>query len=216
MIITIDGPAGSGKSTVADAVAEKLGVHHMQTGLLYRAAAYILHGKNYRFDQIAEMLKKIEYRVNGGDRAVVAVDGVDITEKLSHAEFSQPASIISAIPEVREALLPVQKNVGENYDIVADGRDCGSVVFPDADIKIFLTALAEERAKRIMNDPKRKRQNLTFEEVLADVLERDERDKNRSVAPLIIPKDAIVVDNSTFLSPEETVQKILDVIGESV
>lgn len=216
MIITIDGPAGSGKSTLAKELSQKLNFYYLYTGLLYRAVAYILITE---FGQ--EALSKIKkddlsfisnfsYEYENGV-PVVFFQGHALTENLSNLGLDQPSSIVSANKDVREALLPVQRNIAKKYDIVADGRDCGTVVFPDADYKFFLTASLEVRTNRIFQDKKRGDSGLSLEKVKQELEVRDKRDMDREFAPLIIPQDAIIVDNSN-LSKEETLNKFLQYI----
>jgi CMP/dCMP kinase len=217
MIITIDGPVASGKSSVAKEIANKLSIFYLNTGLLYRAVAYILvHefmktiNKELPFEISAQELgfiDKIIYEFIAGAPHVI-FKGKDITVFLSDTSYDQIASIVSANKLVREKLLPVQRTIGEKYNIVADGRDCGTVVFPNADYKFFLTASVAARAQRVLSDPKRNVLNASYEKVKSEIEDRDARDLQRAVAPLKIAPDAIKIDNSNF-GLDQTVQEIL-------
>jgi CMP/dCMP kinase len=213
MIITIDGPAASGKSTVAKSLAKKLGFYYLYTGLLYRSVGYVLAEKRDvlpdEFSKLtAEDLKfidQIKYVYEDGKPKII-FEGEDITSKLKDSSVDKLSSLIGANKYVRQALLPTQRDVAKSYDIIADGRDCGSVVFPNADYKFFLTASIEERAKR-----KSKMGGMTQKEAEEFLRERDERDKNRDVAPLVVPEDAVIIDNSN-LDIEQTLHPFLKYI----
>lgn len=222
MIITIDGPCVSGKSSVARQIALKLGICHFSTGLLYRAVAFVLmqglHGvpaQNHGID-----LSNIDFNFISEIKCVVKNQIVhilfgaqDITLLLSDDQLSLSASALSALPEVRQRLLDVQRNLGIRFDIVVDGRDCGSVVFPNADFKFFLTASVDARVKRMMNDQKRAAQNKDYEHIRDEIIKRDERDRTRAIAPLVVPEGAVVVDSSD-LTLEQTVEQFLAIIQE--
>ncbi len=217
MIITIDGPVASGKSTVAKLLADRLGFYCVNTGLLYRAVAYVL--QTYRgvtsFDQLATLnsevfsfIHDITYTIQNGEPRV-SYKGEDITPFLKLPQFDQPASLVSANPIVRERLLGVQRTLGQMYDIIADGRDCGSVVYPQAEYKFFLTAPIEVRAARMAEYFENKTgQRHDVAELCEHIAERDKRDAERAVAPLRVPKGAIVIDNAT-MDIDQTVEKIL-------
>ncbi|KKQ48373.1 MAG: Cytidylate kinase [candidate division TM6 bacterium GW2011_GWF2_38_10] len=217
MIITIDGPVASGKSSVAKALAQRIGAYHVNTGLLYRAVAYILIHDFHITD-----LKKLARQDPADFDFIYALSYVfinhmpqirygekDITPFLiRHKELDNGASLVSALPPVRERLLPVQQAIGKQYSIVADGRDCGTVVYPHADIKIFLTATLTARAQRVAHELQQKtgkEQNLQeIEELIAT---RDKRDVTRPVAPLCKAPDAYLFDNSD-LTLEQTVDHL--------
>jgi cytidylate kinase len=217
MIITIDGPAGSGKSSVAKALAEKLDIYYLNTGLLYRAIAFIwlkndpnLEKVDNLNDEQINFIDKIEYKYIGKEPNIFYEDK-NITKELFNNVISQAASILSAKKEIREKLIHLQQNVAKKYDIVAEGRDCGSVIFPKADYKFYLTASLDIRAKRIFSDNARKNVGVLLDEVKVSLEERDERDTNRQVAPLIVPGDAIVIDNSQ-MDQDQTIKRFLSKI----
>ena len=223
MIITIDGPAGSGKSSVARELATRLHMHHLRTGFLYRAAAHVImsrhHGEQRIFNFLKEptdgdiqALKNISY-LNIDGEPNVFVSGVNITQQLQNAELDYAASTSSSVPRVREQLLHIQRTVAEKYDLIAEGRDCGSVVFPHADYKFFLTARPEVRAERVLKDVKRGIVTATKNDILQAINDRDERDKVRKTSPLIATADAYVLDNSD-LTFEQTIIKMLEVINQ--
>ena len=218
MIITIDGPAGSGKSTVAKELAKELKIYYLYTGLLYRAVAYIwLNKLNKKLEDLDsaiskdfKFISKISYEYYESNPEIF-YEGERLTPFLNQTTLDQSASILSAKKEVRVNLLEIQQNVAKNYDIVADGRDCGSVVFPDADYKFFLTASLEIRAKRILSDKNRGENVFDLEKVKEELEQRDERDKKREVSPLIVPDNAIIIDNSD-MTKEETIREFLEFI----
>ena len=217
MIITIDGPAASGKSSVARALAKKLDFFYLNTGMLYRAVAVVLQtffnkkidveGGFIVHEHELLFIKDIVYNFDQGTSCVL-YKGQDITVLLSDAQVGQLASILGANAEVRQALLKIQRDVAARYDIVTDGRDCGSVVFPDAGMKFFLTASVQVRAERMVADVQRKAENLDLARAQEEIVQRDKRDMERSVAPLVIPKGATVIDNSG-MTLEQTVDLFL-------
>jgi cytidylate kinase len=206
-VVAIDGPVGAGKSTISRAAAERLGFIYVDTGALYRALGVFFNGKE--FDNSAKASLKF---IDGAQR--VFVNDIDYTDKIRTPEASMLASAISAKPEVREFLLELQRSFAREQSVVMDGRDIGTVVLPDADVKIFLTADAEERAKRRYDELVRKGGAVPpYEEVLADLNERDFNDSNREHAPLKQADDAILV-NTTGYNFEESVEMVLRVINE--
>lgn len=220
MIITIDGPTASGKSTVAQLLAKKLRFYYLNTGLLYRAVAYILMDrKKYTQEMLALPIKEDLEEIIDPKRLIytydeaphIALDNVDITDYLKDAAIDQAASIISAVPTVREMLLQFQQSLATQHDIVAEGRDTGSIVFPNADYKFYITADLNVRAKR-WQELQKARGNIVTQQAANDMLkERDERDSKRDIAPLVKPQGAIVINNSN-MSLQETLQSLLKVI----
>jgi len=213
VVITVDGPAGTGKSTVAKGVAARLGFTYLDTGALYRAAAYAIRAARGDLSDDEECGRivsntKIELL---HDR--VAVNGKDITSEIRANHISEAASRAAVHPSVRKALLAIQRSFGEYTSLVAEGRDTGSVVFPDAPVKIFLTASETERAKRRYNELLAKGVTISYEQVLEEVMGRDQRDSTRETSPLVIPEHAIVVD-TTHLDIDGVIHKVVDVVRD--
>ncbi|MFT6398180.1 MAG: cytidylate kinase [Bradymonadia bacterium] len=212
MIVAIDGPAGAGKSTAALLVADVLGYQLISTGALYRAVAKealdtgIALDEANRLAEIAAALRVAFEVVDGTNRVRVA--DVDLTDALRTPQVSSGASVVSAIPQVRDALTELQRDYGRTLDVVMEGRDIGTVIFPDAHTKVFLTASLEERAKRRLIDLEAAGEETTIAEVLADIQERDDRDTNRPVAPLRPAEGSVIVD-ATVMSIEEVVDTIV-------
>lgn len=204
MIIAIDGPSGAGKSTVAKAVARNLGFSCLDTGAMYRAIAWRALTDGVALDDAAALgelarTHQITFEHEAGDPIPkrVLLDGIDITQAIRTAEIDKAVSPVSATPSVREALTDQQRRIGRSGDYVIEGRDIGSVVFPDAELKVFLTASSEERAhRRVRQNVDRGVGSIDFDEVLQDIIRRDEADSKRSASPLVIPEDAIVIDST--------------------
>jgi len=212
MVIAIDGPAGAGKSSVAKRVAQALGYRYLDTGALYRALAWKAMQRGLRPQDtryIIEMTRetRVELQQSNGEQRVL-VDGEDVTEAIRVPEVGNLASPISAIPEVREILLDWQREFGRQRGIVAEGRDTGTVVFPKADVKIFLTASLDERARRRHKELLERGINISFEQVKLDMEARDQRDSTRHVAPLRPAPDAVVI-NTDHMSLDEVVEEVL-------
>ncbi len=207
MIITIDGPAGTGKSTVARLLANKLGFYFFDTGAVYRSFAWWLFSQEIPLDRAEEGLNSFSFRI-GEDKNLKKyyVGNVDVTDFIRSPQISEAASKIARIKEVRADFLPIQRDFGKKHDSVFEGRDVGSVVFPEADFKFFLVASPEVRAERRYKELllKNPREQLTKEQVLQDIRERDYQDSSREIAPLVCPEGAIVVDTSG-LSIEQVV-----------
>ena len=190
-VVAIDGPAGAGKSTVARMLAERMNYAYINTGSLYRALSYAAITSGIDFDQITpEFLSKQVLEFRGAD---LYLNGKLMDAELRRPECASGASKVAANPAVRDYLLPVQRRAAENQWIVMEGRDIGTVIFPDAEKKFFVTASAEERARRRMNQGEA---GSDFETILAAIKERDERDSNRAIAPLKQADDAILVDTT--------------------
>lgn len=211
--IAIDGPAGAGKSTIARAVAAKLGLIYVDTGAIYRSVGLYVCRKGVGSKdraKIVEMLSEIDIGIihdeEGKQRMIL--NGEDVSEDIRLPEISIYASDVSAIPEVRSFLLELQRDFARKHGTVMDGRDIGTVVLPDAELKIFLTASPEERAKRRYKELYEKGVDTTFEAVLEDMTYRDANDSGRSVAPLKAAEDAINVD-TTNLSLDESINAII-------
>jgi len=212
MVIAIDGPGGAGKSSVAKRVAQALGYRYLDTGALYRALAWKAMQRGLRPQDtryIIEMTRetRVELQQHNGEQRVL-VDGEDVTDAIRAPEVGNLASPISAIPEVREILLDWQREFGRQGGTVAEGRDTGTVVFPKAEVKIFLTASLDERARRRHKELLERGINISFEQVKLDMEARDQRDSTRHVAPLRPAPDAVVI-NTDHMSLGEVVEEVL-------
>lgn len=213
--IAIDGPAGAGKSSIAKEISKMLGYIYIDTGALYRSIAYYVYNKgvqDFSKLEVVPLLKEISIElkyINGSQR--VFINSLDVSDYIRTPEISLGASKVSAIPEVRSFLLDIQRNIAKHNNVIMDGRDIGTVVLPNADLKIFLTASAEERATRRYNQIKDTPNCPSWEEILNDINKRDYDDSHRDIAPLKCSNDAILVD-STNMSQQETINHILELI----
>lgn len=217
--IAIDGPSGSGKSSISKCLAKKLGFVHVDTGALYRTIAYYLRKNNVDYsnsEKVCENLKDIDIKVKfSNNNQNVFLNGVNVTDKIRSADISMASSRISSMPLVRKFLLDLQKDIAKENNVIMDGRDIATVVFPNSEVKIFLTASPEVRAKRrynqmVADDPK-----INFSDVLKNINERDFNDTHREISPLKISDDAVVFDNSN-LTFDQTVNSILKIIKERI
>lgn len=226
MIITIDGPTASGKSTTAALLAQKLGFFYLNSGFLYRALAYLLmRDKGYTLEilynpaerDIRNFLdpKRLTYTCDQTGHPVIKFDGSNITPYLKgNSEIDQAASIVSTHKTVRNALLDFQRNIGLAHNIVIDGRDSGTIVFPDANFKFYLTAPIEIRASRWAKEQEARGILATIETATKQLALRDERDMNRPIAPLVVPYGAIIIDNGPY-TLDETVDMMYKIIVAS-
>ena len=216
VIITVDGPSGAGKGTLCYALAEKLGFDFLDSGAIYRITALDALKKQVNLeneDAVAEVGRNLNVQfVPDNGEVNVILDGENVGDQIRTAEAGQNASKVAAFPKVREALLQRQRNFACEKGLVADGRDMGTIVFPEAQVKLFLDASAEERAKRRYKQLQLKGFNANFEQILGEIKERDYRDRNRAVAPLVPAKDALVLD-STHLSIDEVIRQALGYIS---
>lgn len=212
--IAIDGPSGSGKSTLASALSKKYGLIYIDTGALYRTVGLYIQRKNLASDDkenIVASLPEIDITMKLIDgRGVVLLDGEPVGNEIRTPKSSMYASDVSKIPEVRAFLLELQRSIARENSTVMDGRDIGTVILPNADVKIFLTAGMENRAYRRYLELKEK-QEITYEEVLADMKKRDDNDRSRKVAPAVPAEDAVFLDNST-LDAQQTLEAACRII----
>jgi cytidylate kinase len=214
-VVAIDGPAGAGKSTVARSLAARLGYTFLDTGALYRTVALIAQRKQIPWDDgaaLGALAKKLEIAfVQEVDRTRISAAGLDVTEDIRRAEISEGASRVSALPEVRAGLLDMQRRVATQANVVAEGRDIGTVVFPLAQAKFFLTASPEMRAERRTLELQAAGRPAVLSEVLAEMLARDARDSGRAVAPLRRADDAVEIDSSRA-TPDEVLDRMTAIV----
>lgn len=218
--IAIDGPAGAGKSTIARRVAAQLGYYYVDTGAIYRTVAYFMDlwgvspkdvdGVERYIDELT-----IEIRYDEAGAQHMIMNGMDVSEDIRTSEISKKASLISAHAVVREVLLDMQRDVARQHNVVMDGRDIGTVVLPDAQVKIFLTASPEVRAQRRTEEMIAKGQKAKYDQVLKEIQERDYQDTHRAIAPLKMCRDSVKVDTSD-MNIDQVVQTILDITAQKV
>jgi len=210
-VIAIDGPSGSGKSTMAKSLASKLKLLYIDTGAMFRALGYYADQKKVSLnnsEDLESFLSTLSIKYGGGPKELIVIDGVNLTNKIREHHVSALASKISQIPVVREFLLRFQRSLVNDHICVMEGRDIGTVVFPQAFCKIFITATPEVRAKRRHTELQESGEdNVTYQKVLEDVIERDRLDTNREIAPLKVAEGAVVVDTS-LLSPSDVLEKL--------
>ena len=213
--VAIDGPAGAGKSTIARRAAASLGFIYVDTGALYRTVGLYSIRKGYDTkdaEKVNSTLPEIDIKLGfSGTEQRVFLNGEDVSEAIRTPEASMGASNVSAIPKVREFLFDLQKDIAKNNDCLMDGRDIGTVVLPDAQVKIFLTASPETRAKRRYKELVEKGSDVKFEDVLEDLIKRDYQDTHRDIAPLKAADDAVLLDTSE-LDFEGSLRAVLDII----
>lgn len=210
--IAIDGPAGAGKSTISKKVAKQLGYVYIDTGAMYRTVG--LKAVNCGIDTadaegVSSILPGLDIDIrHEGVEQYIYLDGENVSDKIRTPEISMAASNVSAIPAVRVAMVDMQRKLAANHDVVMDGRDIATFVLPDAEVKIFLTASVDARARRRYNELVEKGQNVTLEDVKQEMIQRDQNDSTREVSPLKIADDATVIDTSE-LTLEESVEKVI-------
>ena len=210
--IAIDGPAGAGKSSIAKAVAAEIGFIYVDTGALYRSIALFALENKLENEELIKSLDKINVSLEYIDKAQhVILNGRDVSDLIRTPEVSMNASKVSAIPEVRDFLFGLQKKIASENNIIMDGRDIGTVVLPNANLKVFLTATAEERANRRFKEMTDK--TISYEQVLEDIKQRDYNDMNRKTAPLRQAEDAVLLD-TTAMTVEESKEKLKSMIKE--
>ena len=214
--VAVDGPAGSGKSTITKMVAKSLGFNYVDTGAMYRALTFnfLSNGLDeLEEEKIKELLSKTDFKVEYVDGVqYVYVNDVEVSDKIRTAEVSKFTSLFAKSPAVRDFLIDTQRNLANTNNIIMDGRDIASVVLPNADVKIFLTASVEERARRRVLDFERQGiENVDFEKVKEDIKARDWQDENRDIAPLIKVESATLLD-TTSLTIDEVVEKMAELV----
>ena len=220
MIIAIDGPSGAGKSTLGKMLAKKLGLLYLDTGAMYRAVALAVKRKGIEFSDtaaVAEIAENAKIELVGEpDSLKIFLDSDDVSVDIRTLEIAQAASVVSTISEVRRIMVEHQRSIGLSAPVgcVLEGRDIGSVVFPNADIKFFLTAKPEARARRRHTEDQTKGRISTYEQTLAEINERDERDVNRADSPLTIADDAYVIDTSE-LDLTQVFEQMLERVRET-
>lgn len=218
--VAIDGPAGAGKSTIARRLAQELGYRYVDTGAIYRTVAYFmdLWGVSPKdVDAVNRYIDELTVKIQYADDGVqhMLMNGMDVTDDIRTPEISQKASLISAHACVREMLLDMQREIAEQYNVIMDGRDIGTVVLPKATVKIFLTASAEIRAKRRCDELNAKGQKVDYGKILKEIQQRDYQDTHREIAPLKLARDSIKVDTSD-LGIDAVVAKIKEIILQKV
>ena len=216
-VVAIDGPCGSGKSTVGKLVAQRLGYVYIDTGAMYRAIAYKALREGVSLDDKDSLERiasqaKIEFR-NIDNRQHIILDGEDITDKIRTPKITAMSSVVSAVPGVRTNMVKLQQEIGRNWNVVMDGRDIGTVVYPDAAVKIYLDASVKERARRRYEEDLSRGLRVNFEETKRVISERDRRDMTRKDSPLRRAPDAVYID-TTNLSIQEVVEKIIKIVEE--
>lgn len=218
--IAIDGPAGAGKSTIARQLAAELGFRYVDTGAIYRTVAYFLDllGISPKdTDGVSRYIDELTVGITYDEAGLqhMIMNGMDVTGNIRTQEIGQKASLVSAQPVVREVLLDMQREVARQYNVVMDGRDIGTVVLPNADVKIFLTASAEIRAERRCRELQAKGQDASYEKVLKEIQQRDYQDTHRAIAPLKMARDSVKLDTSDLTIPE-VLAEMKRIIGEKV
>lgn len=218
-IIAVDGPAGSGKGAVTKKLAKKIGFTNLDTGAIYRCIALLVLSKRIKIEnhkEIASLLDDLDVQFKiKDDIELVFLNGEDVSEKIRTQEVTKIVSPVSNIKEVREKMTILQRKMAEGKNIIMEGRDIGTCIFPNAEIKIYLDATVEERAKRRYKENVEKGMKVTYEEILESVKTRDYSDMTREIAPLKKAEDAIVLD-STNLTIEQVVDKMAEIIKEKI
>ncbi len=216
-VVAIDGPAGSGKGTITKLVGEKMNLISIDTGAMYRCLSLYIIKNNIKLDEIdriEDMLKKVDIELKKENNTdVVYLDGENVTKRIREKDVNEIVSPVSHMSIIREAMVDMQRKMSLGLDVIMEGRDIGTNVFPNADVKIYLDASAEERANRRLKQNKEKGINVSYEEILQNIKSRDENDKASSVGTFKRAEDAIYID-STNLTIEEVTDKIIDIIKE--
>ena len=215
-VITIDGPAGAGKSTISRLLAKKMNLVYLDTGAMYRAVALQAKRLNIPFTEgkaLYEMCENINIHFKGdGENSAIFIDDEDVSVEIRKPEMDMLSSSVSAVMEVRKAMTALQRKIGESGGLVAEGRDMGTIVFPGADFKFFITATPEIRAQRRYTERLERNESVNREDVEADIRKRDGQDQSRKLAPLRHAEDAVIIDTSE-MGIDKVLEKILDYIG---
>ncbi|WP_297300416.1 (d)CMP kinase [uncultured Brachyspira sp.] len=211
-IITLDGPSGAGKSTIAKLVAKRLSFKYLDTGAMYRAVTLYIIKHNINIDNNDEVISALNnLNINFDNDGRIYLDNEDVTEAIRSIEVVNLVSKVSSISVVRQNMVSLQRKIAEGGNYVVDGRDIGSVVFPDSKYKFYMDASLDERAKRRYSEEISKGKNITYEEVRESIRKRDEFDSNREDSPLVVPKNANIID-TTSMTIDDVVEKITNVI----
>ena len=217
MIIAIDGPAASGKSTTAIGVAKRLGITYLDTGAMYRAVTFGLIENDIKFEDSSELdnyLKQIKLKLSETKSGVMLkLDGRNISEEIRSSMVTENVSEVSALKNVRHAMVLIQRKIAKKNDCILEGRDIGTVVFPNADFKFFLIADEKVRAKRRQNDLKKMGEQKSIDNVTRDIIKRDYKDSNRKHSPLIRSENAIIIDTSN-LGINKVIDKIVNIVNK--
>ena len=212
-VVAIDGPAGSGKGTITKLVGEKLGLVNIDTGATFRCVALNMINENIKIDEeekISDLLNNIQ--IDMKEDGTIFLNGEEVTKRIRENDVNEFVSPISVIKIVRDKLLKIQRNIAKGKNVIMEGRDIGTVVFPNADVKIYLDASPEERARRRLKQNEEKRIDTSYEEVLRNIKDRYKRDSSREIAPLKQAEDAIYIDSSN-MTIEEVTNKIINIIN---
>ena len=218
MIVAIDGPAASGKSTTAKMVAKKLEMTYLDTGAMYRAVTLALLRSNTDlddYDSVCQVVDELELDIyDKGSKTIVKLDGEDVSQEIRSMPVTENVSAVSAMKYVRQTMVEIQRNIGKKTNCVVEGRDIGTVVFPDAEFKIFMVADVNMRAERRFKDLHEMGESRSFQDVLADLKRRDEKDSTRAYSPLQKADEAIEIDTS-MLSIDQQVRKIINLVKKN-
>lgn len=217
VVIAIDGPAGAGKSTVAKHLAQMLNYVYVDTGAMYRAITFLVLRNNVQdnIDEIIKVAEDVDIKLQFEDGITkVFINGEEVTDNIRTPEVNSKVSDVSKIPEVRKQMVKIQRSLGNDTNLIAEGRDTTTVVFPDATIKVFLTASLEERVKRRYKELLEKGMQITIDEVRENIIQRDKIDSSRKVSPLKKADDAVEIDSTNMTIPDE-IHKILDMIEKA-